>query len=105
MQFRGCVEGLNDIKIKHFFFDWIADLESFLSMQKYSQFASKKASTQTTQNRLTCGPSTWDATQVGCDGFCLCGLLGLAIWSPFNCLWTCLEHRKLLGRDLHHMPT
>jgi len=34
-----------------FFLGWIADLESYFLMQKYSQGAGKEASTQEAQNR------------------------------------------------------
>jgi len=43
------VEGLNDIKTKRFFFEWIADLESFYPIWKYSQFVRKYTSTHGTK--------------------------------------------------------
>jgi len=52
-----------------FFLGWIADLESYFSMQKYSQVASKEASTQVAQNQarilafnLECNTVVWFAT-------------------------------------------
>jgi len=71
-------------------------------MQNYSQFASKYVSMHVAQNRVTYGPLNQGATRVDRGALCLCGLLRPAILSLSNCLWTCWNHRKLLGMDLLH---
>jgi len=61
-----------------FFLGWIADLESYLLMQKYSQGASKEASTQAAQNRAQCWTLSrgearlWGLPRPACGGLYPC---------------------------------
>jgi len=76
----------------HFFLSLKANLERFFPMQKYLQFACKKASTQVTQNRVTykgytrgdarvaTQPCYWPQPTRG--GLYVCSFLRLGKWTP-----------------------